>query len=955
MSVDSIAPNPSVPTITHQPSSLSLNDADEFKSNASISERRVSSNPELETSNQNNQDEPEAVIVEVEDDIVETTDTFTLTQPVFIEKQNAVCKYERMQKRMCTLKTEPVIMQDSTKIDNTINTITKLDQLMKVLPDRTLGSSEIQHILKTLGEITELFPTLLKIYKTEANEKLNYLNLMKQETAETMKLLNRLHEKKDNDVLLQMNITIVNNNLCELKQFYNRFKSTSNNPKINVIQDNAAVAVESVQEAICEMAYQNMAIINMSPVIFNSITPISSDTDCLPNTSVSQDSSNYFENIRNEVLEECERVEPNSQENGSNGDGKKLQRNSSNSSRRKTRIRRMGSRQNSKTESDSDDNSVNYVLDAPRKAKRKTSRAKQKTPPDCVNVEASRPIIDDVVYILKIRPGQKLEQTEIKARNDDILISPTETCFELMDNATTGSNNNVSNSNNSINTADTFENVLIKTKRTIFSPVQSKFDGSTTTVIGQEISDPTPPDNACDNLYQDSKLVTNLPPLPQSPRTQRRLEQQSSMPILKELSPSIRIMIDKYNQNVITTNRATNSPHSSGSASPVIWRSPVMERRMVKTQTEKYQENNFLPAKSASVGCLRNRVNKLKNPSIVKGVLKSSSDGVLQIESENCLAVAANNTTEVAKENRERSTDTEVNEKTGGKRERMYRKRLESQAMANRSGAIRKIALGENKLNNSTKYLRSKSCPSETNMKNAVLDRSENTPPKIIRKYDASKSPQLADEAFACASINSDDSSALLSQRALKIRQAKEEFLQMGSSPSRNSSDTAISKSNRMSQISTVSGSSMEDSDISIVKSASAGLLNTVPPEIRITPEPGYDSLPRDTGASEIRGRALKNSNNNEYQQQGGSRFALSSLASKLRKVKLRRSNRDLSKMHTVSELCRRSLMVDITMDQENISAAEMSDQGTSSSRLKPRSKKDEIKKTKSLGFLQNE
>lgn len=67
-SMDSVSINAS--TISHQPSSLSLNDADDIKEmNNSLHERLgISSNPELDD---NPHDEPEAVIVEVEDDIIE--------------------------------------------------------------------------------------------------------------------------------------------------------------------------------------------------------------------------------------------------------------------------------------------------------------------------------------------------------------------------------------------------------------------------------------------------------------------------------------------------------------------------------------------------------------------------------------------------------------------------------------------------------------------------------------------------------------------------------------------------------------------------------------------------------------------------------------------------------------------------------------------------------------------
>lgn len=95
-SLDSISPAPSIPSISHQPSSLSLNDADEMKENSSVNRRR-SSNPELEIADSDVQEEPEAVIVEVEDEIEETAaPLFTITPRA--ERHIAVYRYEHPSK-----------------------------------------------------------------------------------------------------------------------------------------------------------------------------------------------------------------------------------------------------------------------------------------------------------------------------------------------------------------------------------------------------------------------------------------------------------------------------------------------------------------------------------------------------------------------------------------------------------------------------------------------------------------------------------------------------------------------------------------------------------------------------------------------------------------------------------------------------------------------------------------
>lgn len=93
LSMDSVSPNPSATSISHQPSSLSLNNVDDLKETNSINDRLSSSNPELDVA----QDEPEAVIVEVEDDYVETAAPLLTATPM-IEEQTPVYRYEQTRK-----------------------------------------------------------------------------------------------------------------------------------------------------------------------------------------------------------------------------------------------------------------------------------------------------------------------------------------------------------------------------------------------------------------------------------------------------------------------------------------------------------------------------------------------------------------------------------------------------------------------------------------------------------------------------------------------------------------------------------------------------------------------------------------------------------------------------------------------------------------------------------------
>lgn len=171
--------------------------------------------------------------------------------------------------------------------------------------------------------------------------------------------------------------------------------------------------------------------------------------------------------------------------------------------------------------------------------------------------------------------------------------------------------------------------VFVKTTRKLFTPIAG------ITEIKESSPAPIISQFPRRKLLAENKpeeAITHLPPLPPSPTPQRKL---------KEISPSIRFMMVKYNQKVAEQEAAgCKSGGSSGSASPVAWISPVMERR-VKVQTKRYQEEikKMSPLsgrkevkKSASLSLLLHLGNKQLTIHKIeenkeKGVLKSKSVG----------------------------------------------------------------------------------------------------------------------------------------------------------------------------------------------------------------------------------------------------------------------------------------------------------------------------------------
>lgn len=521
----------------------------------------------------------------------------------------------------------------------------------------------------------------------------------------------------------------------------------------------------------------------------------------------------------------------------------------------------MGSRQSSKTESDTEDEQT-ANSDVTRKVKRKTSRAKKQLESD--KSFDSFQGDDEVVYIFKIKPGEKNEITvkpvEIPktSAEEAVLISPTENAVQIIDSCSSnGSFHNL------------FTNAIVKTKRKIFTPVDVE-DGTVNTTISQEIESSSASDkNDSDKMSQQLSpqspqsdtesyaRVSTLPPLP-SPKVQRKFElaKQNSN---KDLSPSIRLMIDRYNYNI---DKKSNSPNSSGSCSP-IWRSPILDRR-VRKQSEDYQ---FKISKSNSF----------------QEINESDKEKV-------CDEVFVPN---------------EISEKTS-----------------------------ENDVEGST----------ETLIEAKKVSESKKAIPKIFNSDEIVTTIETETKRFSDTVTMRCDTNkprTPLSERALKIKQAKEAFLRM---PPISYDSSHSDWSYRLSQIST--GSTDSNDTGSIMKCLSAGVLVENTDDDSTSADVKSLSLPRNTKGLSNDPEIVSESSSKS------SRFGLSSLATKLRKVKLKRNAKEVQKMNTVPVLCRQSLAVDFSASLDAASSSESKPQNSSRFR---KNKNDKIKKSKSLGILDNE
>lgn len=154
--------------------------------------------------------------------------------------------------------------------------------------------------------------------------------------------------------------------------------------------------------------------------------------------------------------------------------------------KKKVRLRKMGSRQNSKTESDSSDGDNHNILETPRRLKRKNYRLKQRSFDED---PSSAPIAEDMVYVLKVKPGQPIKQICDKAAN------------------TLSSGGNATFARLPLATSTSLPNVFVKTKRKVFTAVQEPLAIDGVAVIEQEIlHSPTEPNMRTTNQIQNNKV-----------------------------------------------------------------------------------------------------------------------------------------------------------------------------------------------------------------------------------------------------------------------------------------------------------------------------------------------------------------------------------------------------------------------------------------------------------------
>ena len=395
----------------------------------------------------------------------------------------------------------------------------------------------------------------------------------------------------------------------------------------------------------------------------------------------------------------------------------------------------------------------------------------------------------------------------------------------------------------------------------------------------------------CPPTTTTTSACEKRPPLPQSPVLARKEYRRSSP---KETAPSIRMMIQRYNQKL---QEDAGSPASSGSGSP-LWRSPTSERR-VRAQMEKYQEEvrraiagprssnveGTRLEKSASVGVIR--------PARRGEILKSTSADFTR----NPDFVGAG-----ADEARRKAEEARNGDSSGGSDRR--KNSLQDKTPEIFSN-IRQCLAHESKtlpIRSDSTEDRRKSDSGERDFLDApvVGDRvSGKLSPELIYKLNAlSGAANQTPSRYSAYEATASENSTPLRIRAQRIKQAKDDFFSRG--PSCHSHDPSVESTSSTCTITDADDASSGNS--AFVKSASAGMINVDPRT--------YHRLK----SSEASGKSPENSKS--YTEVSGT---LSKIASKFRRAKLKRGkerDKEKERMGVVSMLCRQSLLVDIEPQQ---------------------------------------
>ncbi|XP_060526814.1 uncharacterized protein LOC132702286 isoform X2 [Cylas formicarius] len=512
-SADSIvisALNLACPLMSPQPSSLSLNDMDELEKECMVASKTSSLGYLMDSKdNMDFIDEPEAVLVEVEDYEEETAEPLHM----YLERHQLPVYQRQEFKPLCegeTVAAPKIRRSESARAQVNYDLI---ETILQLLADVSRSDEEIRLLLKSAKRTVEIE------------------NKIKMLTDGQIQLVKKMPEKI---VQLQEANNVVATNIVT-----EGVESAGNIQDIlGVVQDISSEILHLVEQleanlsqgtkmgSICELCKEVRSKISDLKRHLSYVCAASDSAS--PKTKQPPNKLQVHKSISNESGDSRGAATSDNSRSNSQKEKKfiKWDNGGGATSGQGAVKKRIRSRQKSaqKPLADSDE-------DEDEEANKKTATVRQHK---------------------KLTRTRSISESSLP-NFDPNLLMPTKPNVE-----STTSDSRVDSS-----PSDSPVTVFVKTTRKLFVPI-----------VESGLCKPESPTSS-------SKVGALLPPLPASPVPQRK--------VYKDLSPGIRLMISKYNQKLSETESGAKSGGSSGSNSPVAWRSPVLERR-VRAQTEKYQE-----------------------------------------------------------------------------------------------------------------------------------------------------------------------------------------------------------------------------------------------------------------------------------------------------------------------------------------------------------------------------
>ncbi|KAF9808248.1 hypothetical protein SFRURICE_003025 [Spodoptera frugiperda] len=500
--------------------------------------------------------------------------------------------------------------------------------------------------------------------------------------------------------------------------------------------------------------------------------------------------------------------------------------------KKKTKCRARLEREQSKpSESDTEPEVDTVTVEIPRRRKRpRRASEKPRTPPTSLHSDS-----EGEIFVLKLKaPEQRDHSPEVIVKTTRKIFSPVVRSGESVPRAVIP-----------VNVEDLAE----------VRPLEHRSEGKKKETKSEKVKpEKTTRSKSSGDLQETEELKKRTrPPLPSSPSSQRKPQPP------KETAPSIRIMIQRYNKKI--NEEGHTSPVSSGASSPA-WRSPSTERRRPPDMPVgvNIRNNPFLERevqKSASACQLSRRdatsAEKRLTPAPTAGL-----DGVLKSHSANALhpEKTARDLADASSKKKEDSQETIMPTASTDTIVPNPRTQPETSSTAESLPALRHVS--DVTVPTFSSYMTGE--PGLFGRSISTVETSN------FQEYEAA--------------------AATLSERAAKIRAARERFL-ASTVPMRRegtSSASDLRPGDRSSRIScesdvTESQSSSTQESAALGRSASTGMVNV-----------DREAWQRVAEGSRREGRSR-------------SRFSLARLAAKLRK-------RDEG--GAVSRLCRQSLLVQL-------------------------------------------